>query len=607
MQCIPEAIGVPGLIFQPPVWPGSEQPGDTVWKTTAPSTSVPKGLDDPRWQGGLRIGHPQTASASEHATFRAVYSRQGGPKTLFLSWHVRVDSQPNIGEDLLWVGFERAAGDPLILKIQPFQSGATMLSGTQYVVSALTLNAGQDTATPLPSPPNWVKLRSRAWFDSASSTWAFQLRAPIDATNADLGVNLADTFRMWYEMTVVCPQNTCIPHRFPFTAAVVTEAGIPAVLHFPTLNTWESFHLSTGTADPVCPTTGFVSLGQSDIGTTNTPSSLIEPVSTNTFEAKPLNKTGSQIGASAVSASFRIANWGSIADPDAPWDAVPATDGTTNPATNTALIPDGAKGSITFKWTLNATERAKFKPPIGTGTRDRHQCVLVELSGAGLVFRPSSTWQNMDVDTASRLVRLAEINTLGLGPGPGGRPDRDTFLLVEKLNLPERIEGGEEPGGGAPGGGDDDGGGPGGPGVRGPADDGDYHRDPEELLEEAARQAMTPEERRDATMPTYRVHVYHDTGETVVRDGVTMRCLTPGTSFGFWVQHDGTPRGWGDDIEGAVRIGPNYYRLRAPAEGVAQIVTTVEAIERPRGPLGWLLWLLRLLLRLLRRLLRRQP
>ena len=48
-QCIARAIGVPGAVPPNPVWPGVEQPGDVVWKVTAPpSTSVPIGLDDPR-------------------------------------------------------------------------------------------------------------------------------------------------------------------------------------------------------------------------------------------------------------------------------------------------------------------------------------------------------------------------------------------------------------------------------------------------------------------------------------------------------------------------------------------------------------------------------
>ena len=625
-QCIPRAVGVPGLIFRPPVWKGIEQPLDTVWQSAAPSTSQPPGLDDPRWQGGLRIGHPEAVGGAEAATFRAVWSDTVG-KALYLSWHIRVDSSADAGLDVIWVGLERAAGDPIVIKIQPFSNSVTKLSEAISGLEVYTLNLGADTVTKWSETetfPNWIMANTRMWFqrygtvENPTNRWAVQMRVPVNAADPNLGVNLADTFRMWYEATVVCPATTCIPHRFPRQASVVTESGFPPVHHVAPLAQWESFHLSTGEADPVCPTSGFVSLNITDIGTKNVPESRIDPAAQNTFEAKPLNKTAAPIPAGAISALFRIANWGSIADPNAPWDAVPTDAPNANPAPNTAVINPNNKGLNTFTWTLTPDQRKEFKPPIGTGTKDPHQCVLVELSGAGIVFQPASTWTNMNIRPASRLAQVAEINTVGLGPGPGGSPERDTYLLVEKLNMP--APGGRDREGGGGGGPGDDGRPP-GPDIRraddhgdgdgnGDGDDGngdDDGRDPDEALKEAAKEALTEDERRDATMATYRVHVYHDTGATVVRDGVTMTCLTPGTSFGHWVSHDGPLAGWRDDIQGATRVGPNFYRLRAPAEGVVQVVTVVEAVERPGGLLGWLRWLLEWLLRLLRRLLRRRP
>jgi hypothetical protein len=624
-QCIPRAVGVPGLIFRPPVWRGIEQPGDTVWKSEppTPSTSQPPGLDDPRWQGGLRIGHPEAVGGAEAATFRAVWSDTGG-KALYLSWHVRVDPTADADLDVIWVGLERAAGDPIVIKVQPFSDLVTKLSQPISALEVYTLNSGADTVTRWPgSPPDWIMANTRMWFQhyntspNPTNRWAVQMRVPVNAADPNLGVNLADTFRMWYEMTV-CPASTCLPHRFPRQASVVTETGFPAVLHVPPLSQsqWESFHLSTGAGDPVCPTTGFVSLNIADIGTSNVPTSRIDPIAQNIFEAKPLNKTLNPIPTGAISAFFRIANWGSIADPNAPWDAVPTDVPNANPATNTAVINVNDKGLNTFTWTLTPAQRDLFKPPIGTGTKDPHQCVLVELSGAGIVFQPASTWTNMNIRSASRLAQVAEINTVGLGPGPGGSPERDTYLLVEKLNMPAPGGRNGEGGGGGEPGGDD--GRPPGPDIRRADDHGngdggegggdengdDDGRDPDEALEEAAKAALTEDQRRDAIMATYRVHVYHDTGETVVRDGVTLACLTPGTSFGHWVSHDGPLAGWRDDIQGATRIAPSVYRLRAPAEGVVQVVTVVEAVERPGGLLGWLRWLLEWLLRLLRRLLR---
>jgi hypothetical protein len=590
-ECIPRAIGVPGLP-QPPIWPGiafdiwtsPPSEGYTVWPTgdDSRSKSVPRGLDDPRWQGALRHGQPQAVGAGEDATFRALYAQQEGQKRLFLSWHVRADGAPHPGDDVLWVGFERKAGNPLVIQIEPFSSGADKRSGPVSAVTALTLNPGSTTGTPLGSPPEWITKNTHAWFHPGTSRWAVQMSVPIDPGGGDGGLNLTDTFRMWYELTVRLPDDPTktppqqiVAHRWPYGAAVVSESGFPPETHVPALSAWDTFHLSTGSSDPVCPTTGFVSISLQDVGTTNSSASRINLNAATTFQARPLNRTGGTIPAGAVSAMFRIANWGSIADPLAPWDIVPTSGGTTNPATNAAAIPDGAKGSNTFTWTLNQTERDTFKPK---GPRDTHQCILVELSGSGLAFRPSSVWRNMDFASASTLRRVAEINSVGLGPAAGGAAARDAYLLVEKLNMPAPGDGLDLGGGWAVGGPER----PERPEPERPrVRDLDVPDPEQQALEEAAERLRTEEERLDATMPTYRVHTYHDTGETVLRGGTTYRVLTPATSFGYYVEHDGTPAGWNDDLVEAAEISPRFYRLSVPVEGTAQVTTVIEAVDRP--------------------------
>jgi hypothetical protein len=584
-SCIPRAVGVPGLIHQPPTWPGIEgQTGTVPWNVVPPpTTTVPPGLDDPRWQGALRIGHPAAMSGGEAATFRCVYHDAGSQKSLFLSWHVRADTSVDAGEDVVWVGFERAAGNPLLVKIEPFDSGVAKASGPIALAAAYDMDIATSTGTAMANPPNWINANTRAWFDPGTNRWAVQMRVPVSAADGDAGVNLGETFRMWYEMTVVCPDSTCIPHSWPYGSPAVTEPGFPPQPLVPALSTWDTFHPSTGAADPVCPTTGFVSLGLMDVGTTSSPSSKIDLNAENTFIARPENKTGAQIPAGAISAFFRIANWGSVADPNAPWDPVPATGGTTNPAQNSAAIVNGAKGSNTFKWTLSSGEQSQFQP---AGSKPRHQCILVELSGGGITFQPSSVWQNMDFGTASRFERSAEINSVGLGQLPGGEPERDTFLLVEKLNMPA-----------------------GGPSETSPPEQPRLPADPEGPREgtrdeealrllRRAEPVATPSERLDAQKPTYRVHVCHDTGKTVVRNGRTLRVLAPGTSFGYYVEHDGAGAKWSDEIDGATRISKRFYRLKVPVEGVAHVTTVIEAHDARPG--GWLEWILRLLRRIWR-------
>ena len=83
----------------------------------------------------------------------------------------------------------------------------------------------------------------------------------------------------------------------------------------------------------------------------------------------------------------------------------------------------------------------------GAGTKDPHQCVLVEL-GIGTsthhyLFSAQSVYQNMNFDVNSTLVRKATIDVRGFGPMPDGAANRDVFLYIHTRNLPATI--GDQP------------------------------------------------------------------------------------------------------------------------------------------------------------------
>ena len=101
-----------------------------------------------------------------------------------------------------------------------------------------------------------------------------------------------------------------------------------------------------------------------------------------------------------------------------------------------------------------------------------------------------------------------------------------------------------------------------------------------------------------AIMPTYTVHSYYDTGQTITVRGKTHPLLLPLTSFGYFVQHDGSMEGWTDRLDGAQQIGPNLYKISVPNNGKAVIRTTITAVESTYlpGTWPWWLWLFLILL-----------
>jgi opacity protein-like surface antigen len=106
----------------------------------------------------------------------------------------------------------------------------------------------------------------------------------------------------------------------------------------------------------------------------------------------------------------------------------------------------------------------------------------------------------------------------------------------------------------------------------------------------AAPPAATTSDRRVAAteasgrpLPTYKVHVYHDTGRALTLDGVTRPVLGYQTSFGYTVTHQGGLQGWRSSLDGAglVELAPDWYRISVPDGGQVPLTTTIEAVEPP--------------------------
>ena len=101
-----------------------------------------------------------------------------------------------------------------------------------------------------------------------------------------------------------------------------------------------------------------------------------------------------------------------------------------------------------------------------------------------------------------------------------------------------------------------------------------------EILVNVLTEVGLTEEEMDEVFPTFRIHVYHDTGfRQTVSDGTSRPVLKPQSSFGLYVYHEGSLQGWETAIQGAERIEDNLYLISVPNKGTTKIKVVVQAVE----------------------------
>jgi hypothetical protein len=105
----------------------------------------------------------------------------------------------------------------------------------------------------------------------------------------------------------------------------------------------------------------------------------------------------------------------------------------------------------------------------------------------------------------------------------------------------------------------------------------------------AAKRGQVNPEILEQFMPTYRLHVYYDTGERL--DGRPV--LRPQTYFGYYVEHEGPLTGWKQALDAPPsaqlqELAPEFYKMLVPTDGVEKLTTTIEAVEtdQPGGGHG---------------------
>jgi hypothetical protein len=366
------------------------------------------------------------------------------------------------------------------------------------------------------------------------------------------------------------------------TAGVTNELNLIDAT-YPSPTDWDEFQLTSGPGN-----SGGVALYSGDVVVQNAAHGegwTIDNHANNTFVARPRNYSGANIPAGQLNATFRIANWGSVVgDPGMPdfstgaWDYVPGNSEILPVISNSDVgsIPAGTNPPNTSPISLTAMMNLSVPP------KSLHQCVLTTLSGANINFLNDATYTNMNYDGASLLQQEAEISVVGLKPF--APTPRDVYLAVEKLNM-ARKTGTDE-------------------GtfleaamlrlMRGQNELAGKLKRARSILSDTGGEnpeirlgilirvlsdvGLTDEE-SDQLFPTFRVHVYHDTGERITRNGIQRPVLREQSAFGTYVYHEGTLEGWQTSIQGAQRIADNLYLLAVPNNGTAKITTIVQAVE----------------------------
>ena len=581
---IPSAAGVPG-ISGPPIWFSGE-------------AGFNPNLDDVRWRGAVKRTFGSGTGGSNF--FRATQATVGAQKFIYLTFRAAFVQQLSDTDDLIYFGLQKHGTTSAMVgritvhgaSFTPAGPPSANPPANIEAVTIWTLSGGVWNQQGM--SPTWINESARMWLQSSADVpadpnnrWAIQLRIPANTVGGitdNAGPNLGTDFDMWYLLLGNVGGNPTILADYR-TAGTTTYTNLEDTA-YPLPANWDEFQLTSGAA-----TAGGVAISWGDVVVQNAAHGegwTIDNHNNNTFVARPRNYSSANILAGNINATFRIANWGSVGgNPNQPdfntgvWEYVPGNSEVTPVISGSDVntIPAGSNPPATSPIALTALMNLTVPP------KSLHQCILVTLSGANINFLNDAIYQNMNFDNASLLEREADISIQGLkafAPTP-----RDVYLAVEKLNMPSQ----------------------------GHADEGLFlqasmerlmrrERNDRELAEKLKRAQSIlsdgggenqqqrllsmvrvlsdvglSEEELDLLFPTFRIHVYHDTGERVNRNGTERPVLKEQSSFGIYAYHEGTLEGWASSIQGAQRIEENLYLIPVPNDGSAKIKVRIQAVQ----------------------------
>jgi hypothetical protein len=500
----------------------------------------------------------------------------------------------NAARDELSVSIQARVGDPNPPAAAYFGISSNSGPVTSARAVRLTFAAGSPAGAPtaVTTAANWtyaggafgaLNIGIPAWISSSSAwstsvggglVWAIHFKVSLPA----VGVVPGNPYRMFLGL-VAGPMNMG-PQSTPDSTALAKIPNSQIIPLDP--NLWAA----ASAVDAACP--AGIEIQGFNIGTTNASPSIIDTSNgaTNTFVATP-SYPGGVPPAGTIQGRFRMANWGTIADPAAGWGSI----------LNGDAVPSSAAGPLSFSCPTN-TATTTCGGPVPA---EDHQCVLVELRaapGQSATFSKASAYRNMDFVDLSELRRQATISVKGLQAVLGNSLDRDVYLYVKTTNMPvhgddplwlpagkmfETRRAAEAP--------------PRSPSridlrraaalrptANPPADAASAPKpEPEVEPHWSAHQALSE------VWPTYEVFAYYDTGKTYDSDGggpvKWLRSMYP---WGFFLAHDGPLYGFSHAIEGIdgaklERIAEDLYLVRIANEGSVRVRHQVVAHEKPRS------------------------
>ena len=590
-----QAVAVP-TCFPPGGGGVPGQPGLPDWW----SGSAP--FDDPRWIGAYGFGHGTVK-------FDAMVD-PSSPKAVILKWRIKPDPGVAAAGDQIWVGFFNTTTtvatalkftrDALVTTTAG-GVGAGVMSATAFTRTGAT---GLFASATVPTNVG-TKARLDAFCTTADpilcDEWIVRLRVPTTAAAG--GIDLGDTFKMWYQVDVE-HGGTTDRAKWPNTAADLDGTADPLV--FPEPSTWNDVKIGgAGTC------AAGIDITYSDITVSNSKGAGtdLDVNSANTFHVKPINNTTTVYNPNSIKSLLRLADWGSAVGDSPRW--IPVPDPSCASATGTGAagsITGGTRFDLTCTWSLTAGQKCAYRPDLfpgctpDPGPRYHHQCIMADLSSAAgpIAFSTDSAWNNFDFGHASKLERKARLDIGTLGP-------RDVYVYIATQNMPDKVS--QDPPKDTP---------PKDTTKDQPGDVSPAVRERNAVLgnlvpgrvgqkEAAALSGLVAAGRLTyddvaRVMPTYTAYVWHDTGTKVKTSTGLAALLAPQPSFTLFVSHDGPLVGWQHALTGVAgatvtEVSKNFYRIAVSASGTVEVLTTVNALEQdgpppqpPVPPLPW--WLI---------------
>ena len=419
--CIAEPSAVPGL-GGPPRWDNSD----------LSATYTRLDLHDPRWARGK----PVDLGVGGTSTYRILYDDSNNQLIVSIQAHddknASGDPTPAQNDHIYFgIGVNSTPFSGRLVRIR-FPSPAAGTANEPSAVGAGDYATWQNSDGSSGSwlqdfgsnKPGWM-LFPVVWKNNTTangnSDWGVNFK--VDLTHADIGLSDATGARLRVTLgSRVYDEDldNAVDLALPVGASPISGTFIQD-----DMSTW----LFT---DPLADACTGIALDRMQMGVGSALGSVID---TDTGDTNELVAKPTAIGFSGqISAQFRIADWGTIADPAAAWN--PLGDNSVPQELDIVNTGSGATGEIRLTCPTNtATETCGITTPATI-----HQCMLVEMQatpGNTADFVNASVYRNMNFDSLSTLRRAATINVAGLKERTGFATDRDVYLTELKLNMPK--------------------------------------------------------------------------------------------------------------------------------------------------------------------------